>query len=368
MTQNDDILKFTEAQNITQQQYQREFIALHEASHCEFSTIENPIRDSLNNSVEFTKQLNYEMKNRFTYIEKNAKGKNAKYYGYIMGLHETFADTLAAIGMIKSYNSNESLQQGQITNNDLNHVLQSVIAQREANYIERVGKNIIPDDHFSQESLKELLKPENLKKLSSLNTNDEIKEFALNLSNNGIQKSYAHTSYSMGIYLPSNNEGCSDLLIYAISQLNKNPKLTSNEIIKSYNPNGEVINTLSTDTFKKIFNTWPNQTKNSFTEIKESDLFKKSVDLVNEIHLSKEYSPILEGDSTRSLMLDLRKLYPHQNIHKIQESDIKPMLEIVKEDYTKNLEINSKFTIKSRINEIRDKALGNSTANQFKIK
>ena len=172
----------------------------------------------------------------------------------------------------------------------------------------------------------------------------------------------------MGIYLPSNNEGCSDLLIYAISQLNKNPKLTSNEIIKSYNPNGEVINTLSTDTFKKIFNTWPNQTKNSFTEIKESDLFKKSVDLVNEIHLSKEYSPMLEGDSTRSLMLDLRKLYPHQNIHKIQESDIKPMLEIVKEDYTKNLEINSKFTIKSRINEIRDKALGNSTANQFKIK
>ena len=58
LTKEEDTLKLVKLQNKTQEKYAREFIALHEAAHCEFETIKNPVQDFSKDS-KFNEKLNY---------------------------------------------------------------------------------------------------------------------------------------------------------------------------------------------------------------------------------------------------------------------------------------------------------------------
>lgn len=178
-SENGDIPFLGETENIKdlfaenteeEKRYLREFVALHEHFHCEFSGIKEPIKLS-GASKELNERMNYHSKGIVSLINSNIKDK---YASYIDTLNENFADISAAMALIKEYGSN---------NKELMKTLNRLSAERHDNYL-----NTKIDNHFTNFGLDQLLKPENIKRVQNIKTSEEFKNIALEFANIGAEK------------------------------------------------------------------------------------------------------------------------------------------------------------------------------------
>jgi hypothetical protein len=166
---DDELKNITALKNENQKEYMRQFIALHEHFHCEFSNIQNPIQVK-EKSWFFNNKINKTLKD----ITPVITGWGDNYSSYMDTLNESFADVSAKMALIKQHG---------IENKDLMYVLKVVETQRHDNYLERSV-----DTHFTNFALEELKKPENLKRVQEVNGGSEFKNLALELANTGTEK------------------------------------------------------------------------------------------------------------------------------------------------------------------------------------
>lgn len=170
LTEGEEILSVTQFKNENQKKIAQQFIALHEQFHCEFTTIENPIIIP-NESDSFNKKINYLLKDQMS-------AAFFKKVSYIDTLNENFADTSAALALVKQYGANDP---------DLNYVLKALTTQRHDAYFASDY-----DTHASHFSLEAALSQDNLEKLKNANDNSTFKELSLNIANYGVQQIMSH--------------------------------------------------------------------------------------------------------------------------------------------------------------------------------
>lgn len=170
LTEGEEILSVTKFQNENQKKIAQQFIALHEQFHCEFTTIENPIV-IFGESESFNKKINYLLKDQVS-------AAFFKKVSYIDTLNENFADTSAALALVKQYGAD---------NPDLNYVLKALTTQRHDAYFANDY-----DTHASHFSLESALSKDNLEKLKNANDNATFKQLSLNIANYGVQQIMSH--------------------------------------------------------------------------------------------------------------------------------------------------------------------------------
>jgi hypothetical protein len=168
LSSEESILKTTEFKNEKQKEIMREFIALHESFHCEFTNIENPIKIA-GKSAEFNKQINYYLKEMIT-VPIEGIGQ----IGYIDNLNENFADIAATGLLIKKYGED---------NQDLKYVLNANKTQRHAQYFDNDLSS-----HLTHIGLNKSLDQENISKLKNTKNGEELKEVSLEIANKSIQQ------------------------------------------------------------------------------------------------------------------------------------------------------------------------------------
>ena len=164
----ESILNTTKFQNEKQKQIMREFIALHENFHCDFTNIENPIRIE-GKSKDFNKKINFYLKDILTVPLKDV-GQIA----YIDTLNENFADIAATGLLIKKYGE---------SNPDLLYVLNANKTQRHAKYFE----NDL-DSHLTHIGLEKSLSKEVIDKFINAKDGTEFQDIALDVANKSVQQ------------------------------------------------------------------------------------------------------------------------------------------------------------------------------------
>lgn len=168
---DEELMKITKLQNEKQREIARIFVALHEQSHCEFSTIENPVKVKGMNEI-LVKRLNYYLKDMEVVGIFN-DNVNIE-LSYINTLNESYSDVYAIALLIKEHG---------IENTDLQYVIKTVEVQRKDRYIQNSS-----GDYNTHSSIEILLKPENIKKINSLSNAKEFQDFVLKIANEGVQK------------------------------------------------------------------------------------------------------------------------------------------------------------------------------------
>lgn len=158
----------TKFMNPVQKEMMREFIALHESFHCEFSTISNPIHIE-GKSYSFNEKVNYYLKDINT-IPLPGFGK----LGYMDTLDENFADVAATGVMLKKYGKDDP---------NLQFVLKATQTQRHVNYLTSET-----DNHFTHIALKEAIDGPSADKLINAKDGDEYRKIALEVANKSVQK------------------------------------------------------------------------------------------------------------------------------------------------------------------------------------
>lgn len=165
---NDEILNETNFTNSKQKQIMREFIALHESFHCEFSNIENPIVVE-GKSSSFNEKINYYLKDMPT-LPIEGFGQ----LGYIDTLNENFADIGATGLLLKKYGKDDI---------DLQFVLKANKTQRHATYL---AGGI--DNHFTHIGLKNSMEENMMDKMISTKNGEEYRKIVLGLANKSVQQ------------------------------------------------------------------------------------------------------------------------------------------------------------------------------------
>jgi hypothetical protein len=274
-------------------------------------------------------------------------------------LNESYADVNAILGLIKNYESAENLKEGKISN-DLNFVINSIITQREVNYLERVANNKIADYHYTADSLKELIKPENLKKIEQLNENKDIKDFTLEIANKGTQKSIAGNEKLKIVTLSiMNDDAIEELIKKTLFNLQAKETFINEAIKKSVSQVKEVNFTSSSQDLVKAL-----LAKEDLTDLK-SYSSEKIMEKANEIANNKYNSEFFE--EYRENLLAVREFkkditVENKNIKEVNKETVSSMIEKAKEDFkertsSENKEYQiSKVSIANRISEIRNKA------------
>lgn len=167
---DEKLMVATKFQNEKQKNIARQFIALHEQSHCEFSTIHNPVLLKGGNS-ELIEQSNMFLKD-FEVLAINW-GNGNKALNYLTTVNESYSDVSAMIALIQEYGANDS---------DLKYVLKAIEVQRNDNYLQAGAE--VHDTHIS---IQKLLTKENLEKIPTLKDAKSLKAFALEIANDGVQ-------------------------------------------------------------------------------------------------------------------------------------------------------------------------------------
>lgn len=166
---DDELKNMTSLKNEDQKEYMRQFIALHEHFHCEFSNIQKPIQFK-DKSWFFNNKINKTLKD----VTPMITGWGPNYSSYMDTLNESFADVSAKMALMKQYGTE---------NKDLMYVLKVIETQRHDNYLERST-----DTHFTNFALEELKKPENLKRVQDVNSGSDFRNLALEFANTGAEK------------------------------------------------------------------------------------------------------------------------------------------------------------------------------------
>ncbi len=207
-------------ENQKQEELHTEFVLLHEMSHCQLYGIDSPFRSS--------DPIIQELMNKYYQFSENQIGLNdnpiaSPYYV----LHENFADTMAAIQLLKNHGPTKdvltTLQKIQVSRSEV-----AVSSKEEYGF----------DPHNSNFSLEELLTKDIIKKVLKTNSQQEIIEIALNIANKGMWKSIkTHSSFEEVISAQTLEDGA--LVIASVLAregiVESDVKPTSNIQIKEQN-------------------------------------------------------------------------------------------------------------------------------------
>lgn len=161
-----DIQDKTNPQNNIQKKMAREFILLHEASHCEFSSFKDVFL--IDKQPELQKDVNYYF--------KHMVGNEQTDSMYSL-LNENFADTYASIQLIKLYGANK----------DVLHIINKTVLERQDTYLTYTAQEKL-DSHFTHMSLIKTLKEENIEKINITNKSEALKRLALEIANIGTKQ------------------------------------------------------------------------------------------------------------------------------------------------------------------------------------
>lgn len=165
-----ELMDVTKFQNERQKEIARQFIALHEQSHCEFGSIANPVVLKGANA-QLVAQSNMFLKD-FEVMNINW-GSGGKELNYLTTVNESYSDVSAMIVLIQEYGANDP---------DLKYVLKAIEVQRNDNYLQ-VGAEV----HDTHIAIQKLLTPKNIEKIDTLKDAKSLKAFALEIANDGVQ-------------------------------------------------------------------------------------------------------------------------------------------------------------------------------------
>lgn len=168
---DEELKEITKLKNETQREMARNFLFLHEQSHCEFSAIEDPVRLE-GMSDELNKKVNYALKDLDVISVFSNDG--IKEISYIHNLSESYSDVSAITLLIKEHG---------LENNDLQYLIKTIEVQRKDKYIQTSS-----GDHNTHTSIEILLKPENIEKINDLSNIKDFQDFVLKVANEGVQK------------------------------------------------------------------------------------------------------------------------------------------------------------------------------------
>lgn len=153
----------TDASNLTEERMMSEFAIIHEASHCNLYSNAKPFISS-DKTVEAN--LNKYFRYSSSFIEGDSVNQSIYYT-----LHENYADTLAAMEMIRTYGgSNEVLS-----------VLNKIAAQRDDVAVTYSQKGF--EAHSTGISLAKVLNPEMVSKIMLAPNATDLQQMALEIAN-----------------------------------------------------------------------------------------------------------------------------------------------------------------------------------------
>lgn len=178
------------SENSKQNDLQLEYLTLHEASHCQFRTIDSPFiikgNDALSQKISYIFNL---ASTTYKPSILDSKIGNSFESVYRM-LDESFADTYALIHMMKKHGSDQDLQK----------VMIKIHAQRkELGIYHNNGDKFIA--HDTHHAIGNLLKPEMLDKINSINSQAEIQQLALEIANDNIAQVLVNNNFQSGLDL-----------------------------------------------------------------------------------------------------------------------------------------------------------------------
>jgi len=150
-----------------------EYVSLHEASHCEFNTIEQPIL--IDNDAALQKEINFYYKDGASddFIENKLV-----HTGPYRLLNEIFADSYSLIQMIKKYEGSDAM---------LNFAYK-VQAKRFIDTVQIEGAYGIADSHNSGYAIDRLMQPHILKEIANTSDPKALRQIALRAANYGLNQ------------------------------------------------------------------------------------------------------------------------------------------------------------------------------------
>lgn len=163
MAHDDDIKELTAPKNEMQKKLSREFLLLHETSHCEFETMNEVF--VIKGNPQLQKEVNYYFKHTYGSLMSDSP--------YIM-LNENFADTYAAVQLIKLYGDTK----------DVKSVINQTSLERQDQDLSNAMTGRL-DSHYTHFSLHELLTKENIDKIKTTSDPTQLRQLALEIANKG---------------------------------------------------------------------------------------------------------------------------------------------------------------------------------------
>lgn len=164
LTPNKEILDITKLNNDEQIAIAQKFLLLHEQAHCEFGNIQHPVMIP-GKSSKLNKELSHLLRDQVV----DNFGNNI---GYMALLNENYADISATFALSREYGAD---------NPNLKYVLNAIKIQRQDNYFYRDK-----DTHFSHMGINEAVKSENVQKMLTIKTNEEMNDFMLKMANKSV--------------------------------------------------------------------------------------------------------------------------------------------------------------------------------------
>lgn len=293
------ILGFTEAE----EELRNEFVLGHEVSHCGFPNIKDPFR--IKGHSALSAQLNkvYADTAQRTIKSSNGFGEAVPVHGLADALNESFADTTSAINLLKKYNGSDEVKV----------FLQKISAERELNnqITSPLDKELI-DAYDLGAATKNVLKPENLQRILSTDNPDELRDIAIELSNNSLMTSLAkkddkQLETALGDW---NLKEQAKILVKAGDGLKKEGSLITEQINESFNKLSKQEKAEFEETRKAYFSEYSGEEidkkSNRFIELTDkvvSSVKFKASDVSSAIESVKTYtSKIKEAENVnRSL-------------------------------------------------------------------
>lgn len=159
----------SDLKNEEQKTIMRQFMALHEHYHCEFSNIKHPINfdynpDKTNHAMIGLKKISM--------LDSDSN--------YTDVVNENFAYVSAFMSLIKEYGSDSK---------NLIYVAESILAQRKEYYIQSTA-----GVHFTHFGLEKLLEKDTLEQVESINNPKDFKKLALKIANESAAKVFFNKS------------------------------------------------------------------------------------------------------------------------------------------------------------------------------
>lgn len=333
---DNQLMKLTQLQNEKQKDIARKFVALHEHSHCEFSSIKDPIQLS-SATPEFNKKINYFLKE--TEVVNVDWGSGGKELNYIKTLNESYSDVSAMVILMKEYGANDP---------DLKFVLKALEAQRHDSYLQK-GAN----EHNTHVAIETLMKPENIAQIKGIDSDVKLKSFSLKMANEGVQTLMAERKEFVENGFTQENFTYS-VMINMLRIIKYN--IDSEEERKQYQPTiwKEGIEPGLAYEVAKEF-------------LSDIDLSKYNFDNKKEVPGKQKVMPI---DFTTEIMLKPAESKVMENIYKQYKETTNEFKEAVYKEHTQVIDFGkdiSKEDIMKRVNSLRTKFI-EDTKEDFKMK
>lgn len=220
MDKRPDFHHITIPQNKQEAEIMRKIMVLHEASHCEFSNFEEPIL--VKGMPKLQKSFNYLYRNSsFSLSNFSHTGSEQRNSSIYQLLNENFADSYAAIQIIKLYGAKPEV---------LNMLLRFKVQRHEQSLL--FSRTVGLESHDSHFALEEILLPETIQKILTINNANELKLLALEIANNSIGNVLVNHNFEQAVNKRSIIRG----IVETIDRIqNQEVALTNNTMTKITN-------------------------------------------------------------------------------------------------------------------------------------